>query len=79
MIPKPTEVKPLENYCLFLLYDNGERRIFDVTPYITGSWYGQLKNLDVFRTVHISGRTVEWADGQDIAPHELYELSTLAE
>lgn len=75
MIPKLTEVKPLENYRLFLLYDNGEQRIFDVTPYITGSWYGQLKNPDFFRSVHISGRTVEWADGQDIAPHELYELS----
>ncbi len=23
----------------------------------------------------ISGNTVEWADGQEIAPHELYELS----
>lgn len=74
-MPKLTEVRPLENYRLFLRFDNGEQRIFDVSPYITGSWYGQLKDPEVFRTVHISGRTVEWADGQDIAPHELYELS----
>lgn len=72
---KLLDVKPLENYRLLLLYENGEQRIFDVSPYITGSWYGQLKNLSVFRTVHVRGQTVEWADGQDIAPHELYELS----
>lgn len=75
MQKKLLEVKPLDNYRLLLFYENGEQRIFDVTPYITGSWYGKLKDLSVFRTVHVSGKTVEWADGQDIAPHELYELS----
>ena len=44
-------------------------------------------NLDViisvgysyFRSVHIinGGKGIEWSNGQDIAPHELYELSTL--
>lgn len=72
---KLLKVKPLEDYRLLLFYENGEQRIFDVSPYITGNWYGQLKNPSVFRTVHVRGQTVEWADGQDIAPHELYELS----
>ena len=75
-MPRLTEVKPLDNYQLLLSFDNGEHRLFDVSPYITGSWYGQLKDPDIFRSVHVSGRTVEWANGQDIAPHELYELST---
>lgn len=75
MQPKLTDVKPLENYRILLCYDTGEQRVFDVLPYITGSWYGQLKDPAIFRTVHVSGKTVEWAGGQDIAPHELYELS----
>ena len=57
---------------------NNETRIFDVKPYINGSWYGMLSDVSFFKTVHISGNTVEWADGQDIAPHELYELSVPA-
>lgn len=73
--PKVKEVKPLEDYFLHLVFDNGEERIFDVKPYIIGSWYGQLRDVDMFRTVRVSGSTVEWADGQDIAPHELYEMS----
>ena len=70
-----TLILVMDNYLLLLKFDNGEQRVFDVSPYIIGSWYGQLKDPEIFRTVHVSGHTVEWADGQDIAPHELYELS----
>ena len=73
--PKVITVKPLNNYKLFLSFDTGEQRIFDVLPYIDGEWYGKLLDQSVFSTVHIAGHTVEWVDGQDIAPHELYDLS----
>ncbi len=73
--PKIKEVKPLPDYKLLLTFETDEQKTFDVTPYISGDWYGMLKNLEYFYTVHISGNTVEWIGGQDIAPHELYELS----
>ena len=72
---KPVAVTPLENHTLLVVFNNNERRLFDVKPYINGSWYGMLADEGFFRTVRIAGNTVEWADGQDIAPHELYELS----
>lgn len=75
MTPKVKSVIPLDGYRLDVTFATGERKIFDVLPYISGEWFGQLKDVSVFRTVHPVGRTVEWADGQDIAPHELYELS----
>ena len=64
---------------LELRYSNGERRIFDVKPYIEGSWFGELSDDSYFRSVHIinGGKGIEWSNGQDIAPNELYELSTL--
>ena len=58
--------------------DTGEKKVFDVMPYIKGSWYEKLKVPAVFQTVHVSGATVAWADGQDIAPHELYDDSVPA-
>ena len=73
--PNVKQVFPLPDQRLEIHYENGEIRIFDVTPYIKGSWYGMLADPDVFATVHPVGDTVEWEDGQDIAPHELYELS----
>lgn len=69
------DVKPLENYKLLLTYKDGEKRVFDVRPYITGSWFGELENPEVFRSVCVKNNTAEWVGGQDIAPHELYELS----
>ncbi len=76
--PKVLKVTPLDNYTLHIVYETGECRIFDVKPYISGEWYGELSNKDVFKTVRPCGTTVEWEDGQDIAPHELYDLSTPA-
>lgn len=73
--PKVLSVRPLSDYMLNILYETGEERIFDVKPYLIGSWFGSLKDISVFNTVHPSGKTVAWQDGQDIAPHELYELS----
>ncbi|MBQ6067455.1 MAG: DUF2442 domain-containing protein [Clostridia bacterium] len=72
---KSVAVTPLEDLILFVAFNTDERRMFDVNPYFTGSWYGKLAGEVFFKTVRIAGSTVEWADGQDIAPHELYELS----
>lgn len=77
--PKVTAVKPLPDYKLLLDFETGERKIFDVQPYIRGDWYGKLRDVDVFRTVHIAGISIAWADGQDIAPHELYDDSVPAD
>ena len=76
--PKVITVKPLPDYKLLIEYANGERKIFDVKPYIIGDWFGELKDENIFKTVRPCGTTVEWEDGQDIAPHELYELSVSA-
>lgn len=74
--PKLLKVEPEENSKLRLFYDTGEEKLFDVSPYISGSWYGMLKEEGYFKSVHLlpNGVGIEWRDGQDIAPHELYEL-----
>lgn len=75
--PKLISVEPAEPFMLRLNYETGERRLFDVSPYISGPWYGELGEAAYFRTVHLlpGGTGIEWSNGQDIAPHELYENS----
>ena len=63
------------NLELVLKYETDEQKIFDVLPYISGEWFGKLGDSKYFYTVRLSDNTVQWLDGQDIAPHELYELS----
>ena len=74
--PGILEVKPLPDYKLFLMFETGEEKLFDVVPYISGDWFEQLRDLEIFNTVRVSGSTVAWINGQDIAPHELYNNST---
>ena len=77
--PKLISVEALPKSKLCLCYETGEKKIFDVAPYMVGSWFECLKNADYFRAVRLlpGGIGIEWPDGQDIAPHELYELSVL--
>ena len=69
----------MENYRLLVTFDNQEKRIFDVNPHIRGSWFGKLRDPEVFGSVRIGGLSIEWPDGQDICPDELYDESILAE
>jgi hypothetical protein len=75
--PKILEVKPMDKYNIMLKYETGEIKVFDVSPYIEGDWFGELADEDYFKTVKVipGGIGIEWLNGQDIAPHELYELS----
>lgn len=75
--PTATAVTPLDNYFLRVVFDNGETKDFDVKPYIRGQWYSALADPAYFHRVRANGYTVEWADGQDICPDELYYNSKL--
>lgn len=78
--PKLVNVEPMGHLKLRLTYETGEVKLFDVSPYANGSWFGELKNDSYFRTVQMlpGGIGIEWRNGQDIAPHELYECSVPA-
>lgn len=69
------EVKPIENYKLHLVFENGEEKIFDVSPYLNIGKFAGLKDLSLFNTVTIRFDTIEWANHIDIDPEFLYEKS----
>lgn len=73
--PIVLNVVPQDDYSVVVTFETGEIKRFNVKPYIRGEWFGQLNDATIFKTVRPCGNTIEWVDGQDIAPHELYELS----
>lgn len=75
MKPKAINVKVLENYCLEIIFDNQEKRILDITPYFRFKIFQDLKENDNFRKVEVKGLSIEWENGADICPEELYENS----
>jgi hypothetical protein len=75
MNPRVTKVTPEENYCLLLEFSNGERREFDVSPYLDKGIFTQLKEKSYFQQARASMGTVEWPKGQDFCPDTLFEES----
>ncbi|MBR3084599.1 MAG: DUF2442 domain-containing protein [Oscillospiraceae bacterium] len=77
--PRLVQVEPVFPMKLRLAYETGEVKLFDVAPYATGPWYGELRDAGYFQTVQMlpGGTGIAWSNGQDIAPHELYENSAV--
>lgn len=75
MRPRAIDVKPLQDYKLLITFSNNEKKIFDVTPYLKYKQFEELKNPTMFKTVKIAGLSIEWINGADICPDELYNNS----
>ena len=75
--PTAVHVEATCAYQILVEFDNGEKKCFDVEPYIKGEWYGQLRSFEYFKRVSVDGFTVVWPNGQDICPDELYDLGKL--
>jgi hypothetical protein len=75
--PTAIKVEAICEYQILVEIDNGEKKIFDVEPYIQGDWYGKLRAYEYFKRVNTDGFTVVWSEGQDICPDELYDMGRL--
>lgn len=71
---KISGVRPMENYKLWVRFNNGVAKIFDFTPIIDSPAFSPLKDKDVFNSVYIDYGVTVWKDGEiDIAPEYLYD------
>ncbi len=77
MNPRVKKVQPLENYLLKLTFDNGEVRVFDVTPYLDKGIFTELRDNEFFNSVAVFMGSVKWPHDQDFCPDTLYEDSIL--
>lgn len=77
IVPNPVEVKALEDYRLWIKFDNGEKKIFNMEKYVHQKFYQRLKNREYFENVKVAGNTIEWENGEDVAPENLYYDSML--
>ena len=72
MNPYVKSVKPQEDYCLLLTFENGEKRVFDLKPYFEKSVFRQLKNMALFQTARVVSGSVEWQGDVDLSYDTLY-------
>ena len=73
---KVNGIRPMEDHKLWVRFNNGETRIFDIKPFLTQPAFRPLTDPGVFRQVYIDFGIPVWNDGDiDIAPEMLYENS----
>lgn len=73
--PRIKEVEALDNFCLRITYATGEKRLYNMQELLKYDFYKNLNNIGYFKTVKTVKVTVEWPNGEDIDPNELYENS----
>lgn len=72
MNPYVTSVTPLPDYRLLIGFENGEARIFDLTPYLERGVFQRLKNPSVFKQARVVAGSVEWPGEIDLSYDTLY-------
>ncbi|MGD9993624.1 MAG: DUF2442 domain-containing protein [Salinivirgaceae bacterium] len=69
------DVIPQDDYLLLLTFENGEKRQFDMKPYLEFGIFKELKDIHLFKTVKIRFDSIEWDNEADFDPEVLYKNS----
>lgn len=73
-----TDVEYMHDYTMNLEFSNGERRIVDFEPLLTGKLREPLRDLNNFIQFGLTEWTLEWYNGVDFAPDFLYKVGKAA-
>lgn len=72
MNPYVQHVHPLDDYQIEVVFENGERRIFDVKPYLRRGVFVRLQNRAAFQSARVVAGSVEWPGELDLSYDTLY-------
>lgn len=73
--PIAIEVQAIDDYKLYIKFNNGEEKIYDMKPLLNYKFYQGLKDKERFKKVKPDGISIEWETGEDVAPENLYNDS----
>lgn len=79
MLKDIVEVKYIENYQIYLKFEDGAEGIVDINKLIEfKNVFAPLQNLEYFKTVKINPEwgTIYWENGADLDPDVLYSIVT---
>lgn len=70
--PDIDKVKILKGYNLLLTFTNGERKIFDMQPYLKYTIFKPLNKESEFNKFSIIDGTIEWECGAELSADTFY-------
>jgi hypothetical protein len=73
MIYEPVEIKPLENYKIWIKYSNGVQGEVDLSDMVDRGVFTVWNNYSEFKKVHIGGHgAITWNEEIDLCPDSIY-------
>ena len=72
MNPRVIHVQAEQNFKLLITFNNGEKKSFDVKPYLETGVFKELKDESIFNSVKPFLGSIQWANGLDLCPDTLY-------
>ncbi len=69
------KVEPQRDNTLVLVFENQEKRLFDMNPYLDKKPFTKLKDSPLFMKAKVAYGTVVWPGNIDIAPETLWDYS----
>lgn len=73
MYPSVIKVTAEKDYQIVVEFDNDERGVLDMKPYLDFGVFKKLADPAIFKTAKVSFDTVAWANGVDLDPEFVYE------
>ena len=68
-------VQAIDGYKLIVTFENDEKRILDMVPYLEVGKFTELKNKSLFNSVRVHFDSIEWANRMDLDPEFIYQKS----
>lgn len=73
VIPRIEEVRVIEKRLIYIKFNDGKEKVYDMSELIKNNkFYKKLEDEEYFKKVKPRGVTVEWPDGEDVCPENLY-------
>ncbi len=74
-MPRIIEVLAMDGYELLLAYNNNEKRILDMKPFLADPFWASIAAEPLFRTAKADGMGISWSNGVDLSPEDAYSFS----
>ena len=68
-----TNAKYIDNYKVWLSFNDGAQGEVDLSTELHGEVFEPLKDIDFFKSFKLEGHTLSWKNGADFAPEFLRE------
>lgn len=68
-----TNAKYIDNYKVWLSFNDGAQGEVDLSTELYGEVFEPLQDIDFFKSFKLEGHTLSWKNGADFAPEFLRE------